>query len=79
MHSFSYSQLASYETCPKRYEFAYIQKIPMSPNTAASFGSSIHNTLNNFYKLNCNRSIVDVTRTIVVWLIGLVITWIGWR
>ena len=46
----SYSQLATYKTCPKKYEFAYIQKIPPFANSAASFGSSLHNTLQKFYE-----------------------------
>ena len=48
---FSYSALNTFKTCPRRYEYNYLLKIPQPPNGAASFGSSLHNTLNEFYKL----------------------------
>lgn len=47
---FSYSQLETYETCPLKYKFQYILKIPTAPGSAASFGSTIHNVLQQFYK-----------------------------
>ncbi|MBT4937242.1 PD-(D/E)XK nuclease family protein, partial [Candidatus Peregrinibacteria bacterium] len=46
----SYSQLAMYQTCPKKYEFCYVLKIPQKISKAASFGSVIHNTLYRFYQ-----------------------------
>lgn len=48
---FSYSALQSFKKCPRQYEYNYILKIPQPPSGAASFGSSLHNTLNEFYKL----------------------------
>ena len=48
---FSYSALQSFKTCPRQYEYNYILKIPQPPSGAMSFGSSLHNTLNEFYKL----------------------------
>ena len=48
---FSHSALQSFERCPRQYEYAQILKIPQAPSGAASFGSSLHNTLNEFYKL----------------------------
>ncbi len=48
---FSYSALQSFETCPRQYEYEYILKIPQPLTGATSFGSSLHNTLNEFYKL----------------------------
>ena len=43
--SLSYSQLSLYRTCPKKYEFAVIKKIPRQISAGESFGSSVHNTL----------------------------------
>ncbi|MHC1716620.1 MAG: ATP-dependent helicase [Candidatus Dojkabacteria bacterium] len=48
---FSYSQLNVYETCPRKYEYLYVLKIPQKPNSAMSFGTSVHNTLKDFYSL----------------------------
>jgi len=50
--NFSYSQLDTYEVCPRKYEYGYILKIPQKPNAALSFGITVHNTLNNFYALH---------------------------
>jgi len=48
---FSYSQLKTYETCPRQYEYAYVLRVPQKPNSALSFGTTIHNTLKDFYSL----------------------------
>jgi DNA helicase II / ATP-dependent DNA helicase PcrA len=48
---FSYSQLNIYESCPRKYEYAYILKVPQKPSAAMSFGITVHNTLKDFYTL----------------------------
>jgi DNA helicase II / ATP-dependent DNA helicase PcrA len=48
---FSYSRLNLYEACPRKYEYAYILKVPQKPNAALSFGITVHNTLRDFYSL----------------------------
>lgn len=48
---FSYSQLNVYESCPRKYEYAYVLRIPQKPSSALSFGISVHNTLRDFYSL----------------------------
>lgn len=48
---FSYSQLNTYEDCPRKYEYAYVLKVPQKPNATLSFGITIHNTLKDFYSL----------------------------
>ncbi|KKR06454.1 MAG: hypothetical protein UT34_C0001G0495 [candidate division WS6 bacterium GW2011_GWF2_39_15] len=49
-NQFSYSQIASYEMCPRQYKYSYILKIPLPPNSALSFGNTVHNTLRTFYE-----------------------------
>lgn len=49
--SFSYSQISSFQRCPKKYEYEFIYKIPQMQNAALSFGSTMHNTLYEFYKI----------------------------
>ena len=51
----SYSQLSLYTTCPKRYEFACIKKIPRQISAGESFGSSVHNALARFGALEVER------------------------
>ena len=60
--NFSYSQLNSFKTCPLQYKYLYVLKIPTLPTDSASFGTSIHKTLQDFYtefikdkKINKNR------------------------
>ena len=48
---FSYSQLDVYEDCPRKYEYSYVLRIPTKPNAAMSFGTTVHNTLKDFYTL----------------------------
>lgn len=47
----SYSRLNTYEDCPKKYRYAYVLKVPSKPHASLSFGSTIHNTLYDFYTL----------------------------
>jgi DNA helicase-2/ATP-dependent DNA helicase PcrA len=46
----SYSQIHVYEDCPKKYEYAYVLRVPQKPSSAMSFGSTVHNTLKSFYE-----------------------------
>jgi DNA helicase-2/ATP-dependent DNA helicase PcrA len=48
----SYSQLNTYEDCPKKYKYSYILRVPSKPHASLSFGTSIHNTLKDFYSLH---------------------------
>ncbi len=47
----SYSQINVYQYCPKKYEYSYIYRIPTKPHAALAFGTSIHNSLRDFYTL----------------------------
>lgn len=46
----SFSQVDTFATCPRQYRFRYIQRIPVPPSAAASFGNSMHKTLRDFYQ-----------------------------
>ena len=48
---FSYSQFETFKTCPLQYKYRYLFKIPTPSPHAANFGSSVHNTLKDFYHL----------------------------
>ncbi|MBT4120085.1 MAG: PD-(D/E)XK nuclease family protein [Candidatus Peribacter sp.] len=52
---FSYSQLNTYSTCPKQFEFANVKKIPRQISAGESFGSSVHNTLSKWGKLEAEK------------------------
>jgi DNA helicase-2/ATP-dependent DNA helicase PcrA len=50
LSNFSYTQLESFKTCGLQYKYQYILKVPTQPNAAASFGDTIHRTLQQFYQ-----------------------------
>jgi RecB family exonuclease len=45
----SFSRVDSYENCPRRFRYAYVDKLPGKPGPHLSFGTSIHNALEDFY------------------------------
>ena len=51
----SFSQIDTFDTCPLQYRYRFIQKIPIPPSAAQSFGDSIHKTLRDFYQEIKNR------------------------
>lgn len=48
--TFSFSQVRSYQTCPYQYHLAHVLKLPMKGSASFSFGNTVHNTLEAFYK-----------------------------
>ncbi len=55
----SYSQIQAFLDCPLHYKARYILKIPSPPTASLSFGSSIHNTLRDYY-LDPQQNILDL-------------------
>lgn len=49
-NQFSYSQLSTYEACPRQYKYSYILRIPQPASAALSFGNTVHNSLRTFYE-----------------------------
>lgn len=45
----NYTQISAYQTCPLKYKYAYVVKIPTQPSHALTFGNSIHATLRDFH------------------------------
>ncbi len=50
LSNFSFSQLETFTLCPLQYKYQYLLKIPTMVSAAASFGDSIHRTLQKFYQ-----------------------------
>lgn len=46
----SYSQIETFRICPLHFKLRYIYKVPTPPSASASFGSSMHAALKNFYQ-----------------------------
>jgi len=46
----SFSQIDVFNTCPLQYRYRFIQKIPILPSAAQSFGDSVHRSLRDFYQ-----------------------------
>ncbi len=45
----SFSRAETYETCPAKFRFTYVEALPGLPGPHLSFGSSIHAALERFY------------------------------
>ncbi|HOV29855.1 MAG TPA: ATP-dependent DNA helicase [Candidatus Dojkabacteria bacterium] len=48
---FSYSRYNTYEQCPRKYLYEYVIGIPQRQYSATAFGTTIHNTLKDFYEM----------------------------
>ncbi len=61
--TFSFSQLRSYEACPYQYKLGTILRLPVQASHHFSYGNTIHNTLQKFYKQvqDLNNSNQDVS------------------
>ncbi len=64
----SYTQFSDYNTCPRKYKYRYVLRIPTKPSPALSYGISIHNTLNKFYELLrvTKRGLLDNTKELTL-------------
>jgi RecB family exonuclease len=45
----SFSRVDAYANCPRRFRYAYVDKLPGKPGPHLSFGTSIHAALEEFY------------------------------
>ncbi len=45
----SFSRVDMFRTCPRRFRYTYIDRLPTLPSPALSFGTSIHAALEGFY------------------------------
>ncbi|MBU4453342.1 ATP-dependent helicase [Candidatus Parcubacteria bacterium] len=58
---FSYSQIKAFRTCPYQYQLRFILNIPTEAGYQASFGRSIHNTLEKFLSIIKNINSANQT------------------
>ena len=49
INSLSYSQIDTFQTCPRLYRFRYLQRIPVALSAPLTFGDTIHRVLRDFY------------------------------
>ena len=46
----SHNQVDDYKTCPLKYEYIHVKRIPLPPNQAISYGSALHNAVEFYLK-----------------------------
>lgn len=46
----SYSQISTYQQCPLKYKFRYIERRPSKPSPHLALGNTVHDTLKDFHK-----------------------------
>jgi putative RecB family exonuclease len=56
----SYSKVNTYESCPKKYKFAYIDKLPRQDKSFTIFGSFCHEVLETFHRYYLNEATKDL-------------------
>ena len=45
----SFSRVDTYENCPRKFRYRYVDRLPSRPAPALSFGTSVHGALERFY------------------------------
>jgi len=67
LNFFSFSQLNTFLTCQLQYKLKYILKIPEPAKGVASFGSTIHLSLENFYREFLQNKKIGVSRLLAIY------------
>lgn len=67
LSNFSFSQIQTFSTCPLQYKYQYILKIPTSPVGAASFGDTVHRSLQQFYQESLSNPETPLERLIEIY------------
>jgi DNA helicase-2/ATP-dependent DNA helicase PcrA len=65
MLTLSHEQVANYRSCPLRYKFAHVLRVPLLPHHAALYGLAIHNAIRAFYRHVLNGWPVTVEDVLV--------------
>ncbi len=60
----SYFRVEDYLTCPLKYKFRHITKIPVLPHHTLVFGRVLHNTIHFFLKKRMAREVITVNELI---------------
>jgi len=55
-----------YNTCPLKYKFAKILRVPVMQSFPVAFGSSIHNTINEYYKNLMADKKMDLNELLII-------------
>lgn len=58
--SVSYSAIDTYQSCPLKYKYQYVLKVPTKPHHAMSFGSTIHATLQKFHQFEMQGKLLTL-------------------
>jgi putative RecB family exonuclease len=62
---FSHSSLSSYETCPKKYELRYVQRVPVETEGIESFvGKRVHEVLERLYQFSARGLVPSLERVL---------------
>lgn len=69
---FSYSKWATYQQCPAKFKYSYIDKLPRTPpGPAAQRGNDIHNSVEQFMLGNNERLHDDIHSSFGQWLYSI--------
>jgi putative RecB family exonuclease len=62
---FSHSRLASFEDCPRKFHFRYVQKVPAESESIEAFlGKRVHEVLERLYRFTSRGAVPSLARVI---------------
>jgi putative RecB family exonuclease len=62
---FSHSSLSAYETCPKKYQFRYVLKVPVETEGIEAFvGKRVHEVLERLYQFTARGMVPSLARVL---------------
>jgi len=62
---FSHSSLSAYETCPKKYQFRYVLKVPVESEGIEAFvGKRVHEVLERLYQFAARGMVPSLARVL---------------
>ncbi len=63
--TFSHSRLSSFENCPKKFEYRYVQRIPAESESIEGFvGKRVHEVLERLYKVAQRGQVPSLARVV---------------
>jgi putative RecB family exonuclease len=62
---FSHSSLSAYETCPKKYQFRYVLKVPVETEGIEAFvGKRVHEVMERLYQFSARGMVPSLARVL---------------
>ncbi|UCE23436.1 MAG: PD-(D/E)XK nuclease family protein [Candidatus Zixiibacteriota bacterium] len=70
LSSYSFSSLDTYRVCPRKFKYAYVDRVPIPPKVTADtyLGNAVHRVLRKLYTLGADGILMPMDRAIEAYL-----------